>query len=247
LGHTLDNQSENLRGDYFNLSPTRLTGSSSGSGVSAFSSELNSHADRANADFDQRHNLVFFSVVDLPRWRSASKAAYLLRDWKFAQLAAFRSGTPFTVFAPAVAGSTVLNQRADLINPDVIDVGAGTPVNGGVRLLNPAAFARALGGRVGNTGRNAFRGPGFYNLDLSLSRSFPVGWLGEAGRLTFRADAFNFLNHANLNTPSAVFGSSTFGIATYGRVQTAGSGGLPVLSPVNDTSRQIQLILRLQF
>ena len=54
----------------------------------------------------------------------------------------------------------------------LLDAVAGTPVNGGVRLINPAAFARPAAGRVGNTGRNAFRGPGFYNIDISLLGRF---------------------------------------------------------------------------
>jgi hypothetical protein len=63
--------------------------------------------------------------------------------------------------------------------------------------------------------------------------------------LTFRADAFNVLNHANLNMPGNILVSPTFGIARYGRA--VAPTGLPLLSPVNDTSRQIQLIIRLQF
>lgn len=247
--HTIDNQSEILRGDYFNLSATRLTAPQVNATVtaliSAFTRQFDSSIDRANSDFDQRHNLVFFSIVDLPRWRTSSKAGYLVRDWKFSQLAAFRSGVPFTVYAPRSPDAAILNQRADLINPDAVNVGAGTNVTGGERLLNPAAFAVPATGYVGNTGRNAFRGPGFYNIDISLSRSFSAPWLGEAGRLTLRADGFNFLNHANLNLPNAVITLSNFGTARYGRAGP--SAGLPVLSPVNDTSRQIQLIFRVEF
>jgi len=244
LGHVIDNQSDALRGDYFNLNPTRVTASVASPVISAFTREFDSRGDRGSADFDQRHNLVFFSILDLPRWR-ARKLSYLFRDWKFSQLAAFRSGLPFTVFATAPSGSGILNQRADLVNPAVLYAGAGTPVAGGKRYLNPAAFAIPATGQVGNTGRNAFYGPGFYNIDISVGRSFPVPWLGESGRATFRADAFNFLNHANLNVPVASIANRNFGIAQYGRA--ASSSGLPVLSPVNDTSRQVQLIFRVSF
>jgi hypothetical protein len=246
LSHTIDNQSDVLTGDYFNLNPVRLTPSSAaGSGISAFTEQFNSSMDRASADFDQRHNLMFFSVVDLPRPQSPSVLSYILRDWKFAQLAALRSGMPYTIFVPVSPATGILNQRAQLIGPPLLYVGEGTPAAGGVRLLNASAFAAPPAGQVGNTGRNAFRAPGFYSFDISLSRSFPVSLLGEAGRVTFRADAFNFLNHANLNAPVATLGSSSFGIARYGRA--APDSGLPVLSPVNDTSRLIQFIFRVQF
>jgi hypothetical protein len=63
--------------------------------------------------------------------------------------------------------------------------------------------------------------------------------------LTVRADVFNLLNHANLNNPDNLIGSPTFGLETYGR-QGAPSG-FPAVSPVNETARQVQLMLRLQF
>jgi hypothetical protein len=246
--HSIDNQSDILRGDYFNLSATRLTAPQASSTVtgltSAFTRPFDSNLDRGNSDFDQRHNLVLISTVDLPHPRTFP-GSYVLRDWKFAQMAAFRSGVPFTVYAPRSTDPSILNQRADLINPAVLYSGAGTPVTGGTRLLNPAAFAVPAVGQVGNTGRNAFQGPGFYNLDLSLARSFAMPWLGESGRFRLRADAFNFLNHANLNLPNSVITISNFGTARYGRA--GASAGLPLLSPVNDTSRQIQLIARIEF
>jgi hypothetical protein len=95
-------------------------------------------------------------------------------------------------------------------------------------------------------GRNAFTGPGFYNLDLAVGRSFPLPWLGEGSRLNFRADAFNVLNHANLGNPDTLLTSPTFGVATFGRQASQGNG-FPTLSPLNETPRQIQLSVRIQF
>ena len=121
-----------------------------------------------------------------------------------------------------------------------------TPAAGGVMLLNPAAFAQPTDpSRIGNTGRNAFRGPGLYNADLSLARSFRVPRLREGTILTLRADAFNVLNHANLNNPDNLVGSLTFGFASYGRQGTA--SGFPAVAPLNETARQAQFIVRLLF
>jgi hypothetical protein len=165
-----------------------------------------------------------------------------LRGWKVSDLAAFRSGVPFSVFALNPAQHAVLNNRADLTGT-AAEIRA--PVPGGQRLLDASAFMRPTDGQLGNTGRNAFRGPGFYNIDLSLARVFRTPLLGEVGRITLRADAFNALNHANLNQPDARLGTLTFGTARYGRV--APESGLPILSPVNDSARQIQLVLRIEF
>ena len=82
-------------------------------------------------------------------------------------------------------------------------------------------------------------------MDLSLARTFSVKWLGESGRITVRADAFNFLNHANLNNPDSFLNSRTFGIATYGR--QGRDTGFPGVAPLNETARQIQLLLRVEF
>ena len=139
----------------------------------------------------------------------------------------------------------MLNNRADLASPSGGARRGPLAVEGGVRLLNPLDFAEAEAGRVGNTGRNAFRGPGFYSLDVSLGRTFAASWMGEAGRLTVRADAFNFLNHANLNSPDSTLGSPTFGIGMYGR--HGRESGFPALVPFHETARQVQLMLRLDF
>jgi len=150
------------------------------------------------------------------------------------------------VLAPstAFAGTgEILNQRADRVA--AVASGAGSDSAGGRQLLNAADFAVPGPGQLGNTGRNAFRGPGLYNLDISLGRSFPVKYVGDSGRLTVRVDAFNFLNHANLNNPDALLGSSTFGLAVFGRRER--TSGFPAVTPLNETARQLQFILRLSF
>src|SRR5581483_9192786 len=107
--------------------------------------------------------------------------------------------------------------RATLADPSIAVFSSPQPAAGGVLMLNAAGFAAPAPGTVGNLGRNAFRGPGLYNLDLSLARSFQLPRLREGTRLMIRADAFNLLNHANLNNPVSLLGSPDFGVATYGR------------------------------
>jgi len=248
--HSIDNQSEPLAFDTFNLYFTQLT-SGTTARVSAFSRQFDSSADRGTSDFDQRQNLVFFSVWSFPAPPRNGAWRNLLRDWKFAQLAAFRSGFPYTVYANA-AGLAV--EGAGLIEPgranldDPANAMLASPVNvpGGKVVLNRAAFSAPVFGVLGTAGRNALTGPGLYNIDISLSRSFAVPWLRENGRLTVRADAFNFLNHANLNNPASDYGARTnFGTELYGRQELP--SGFPSIFPLNETARQVQLMLRVEW
>jgi hypothetical protein len=235
--HGVDNQSEPLAGDFFDLSFTTIASGSASSTVATFSRQFDPLCDRGASDFDQRHNLVLFSVWNLPK------------GFKFSQMAAFRSGFPYTVYAnssdfPNPGGGLILNNRADLVAGSAV---ASNPasVPGGKMILDPGAFALPGASALGTTGRNAFRGPGLYNFDASLSRSFAISRLGESGRLTIRADAYNLLNHANLNNPDSTLGDVTFGQAQYGRVgrQT----GFPAAIPFTETARQIQLMLRVEW
>ena len=249
--HTIDNQSEPLLGDFFNLDFASIQGASGSTGRAAFTEQFNPQVDRGNSDFDQRHNLVLFSYWNLPVPFAGSKFAALFRDWTVAEMAAFRSGFPYTVFGTStvVAGEgQLLNNRANIINPNQAVPANPVPAPGGMLLLNAAAFSEAGPSVLGNSGRNAFIGPGFYSVDVSLARSFGLRWLGEAGRLTVRADAYNFLNHANLGNPNSDFTnppSPSFGVATFGRQGT--QSGFPAESPLNETARQIQLSVRVRF
>jgi hypothetical protein len=49
--------------------------------------------------------------------------------------------------------------------------------------------------------RNNLRGPGFFDTDLGLGKTFPI-LPGEGVNLKFRCDAFNAFNHPNFQTPS---------------------------------------------
>jgi hypothetical protein len=236
--HSIDNQSDPQRQDLLDFG---FTGGTTGSSIPAsgagFSQQFNSGVDRGSSDFDQRHNFVYSSVWRLPPAVHHSRLAPLFRDWTIAGLGAFRSGFPYTVFG--VFG------RATLNNPAIEYLSPATPIAGGMQILNRAAFASAFALTVGNTGRNAFTSPGFYNLDLSLARNFALRWIGEGGRLTLRADAFNFLNHTNLGSPGPQLALATFGASTFGR--SGLQSGFPSLAPLNESSRNIQLLLRIEF
>ena len=234
--HSIDNQSEPLAGEFDDLSPTNPSSSGSNSGIAAFSRQFASGLDRGNSDFDQRHDLVGMGFWELPG---------ILRGWRISGMGAIRSGLPYTVYAQE--GAPVYNPRANLIDPAHWSV--DQPADGGRRLLDAAAFQLPADGTLGNTGRNAFPGPGFFSVDASISRSIHFKRLPETHRLIFRADFFNALNHTNLNNPAVALGgpgqNHDFGVALYGRATTDDRS--PLLTPLQESPRQIHLLLRFEF
>jgi hypothetical protein len=234
--HSIDNQSDPLENTFFSFNQLAAAGQSAPA-FSAFASQFDSNGDRGNSDFDQRQNLVFFASYRFPS---------VLRGWTAAGLGALRSGLPFTVYSGAVlnqplGSETIINTRADLISP--AQAYTSQPYSGGRLLLNAAAFQSAQPNSVGTSGRNAFYGPGLVNFDASLARTFHVRAWKETFSMTLRADAYNVLNHANLGNPYAHLGAPGFGVAQYGLSEAA--SGFPLLQPLSEAARQVQLMLQI--
>jgi hypothetical protein len=125
------------------------------------------------------------------------------------------------------------------------------------RRLNPAAFNYLLpAGKMGNHGRNSLRGPGFWQIDASLHRTFT---LFERLKMQFRWEVFNVFNHPNFLYPSdpTVFVDSSgpfvdpnFGVITRTAGRSFGgggnSGGFNALFQ-NGGPRSMQFALRFNF
>ena len=71
--------------------------------------------------------------------------------------------------------------------------------------FNTAAFAAPPTTGVGNAGIGTVMGPGWEVWNFSLRKQFAAT---ERFRIQFRADAFNAMNHVNLNNPNTVIGGS---------------------------------------
>jgi hypothetical protein len=230
--HAIDNQSDPLLGNFFDLGFSNQTDRvSTANYYAGFTQEYDPNSDRGNADFDQRQALTAYGTWQPPK----------ARKWTIAGIYAIRAGLPYTVF---VGGNCqpICNTRANLNGSPLLS----TPekASGGEVILNENAFAAPLDGTNGNLGRNSFRGPGFYDLDLSIGREWRPRWMGEFGQIRVRADAFNILNHANFNNPQAFRNAPNFGLETKGRIEVP---GFPSLTPLNETPRQIELRLRIDF
>ncbi len=226
--HSIDDQSDPLLG-FGSYNVSREATAPDGEELALFTVQGVPRADRGNSDFDQRHNLVFYG------------AHQLTRGFLIAAVGAIRSGLPFTVFA----NNGNPNQRANLLDPAAAWLRPPAAIPGGELLLNANAFGQPDSDAPGNTGRNAFAGPGLISADVSVAKSLALPKLGESVHLVVRADFYNVMNHANLNNPQAFLGGGHFGQAPYGRQEK--NPGFPILSPLNETARQVQLFLRLEF
>jgi len=73
-------------------------------------------------------------------------------------------------------------------------------------------FPTPAPGTNGDLGRNAYRGPHYFNVDLSLIKSFRVPWInGPGADAQFRIESFNFLNNTNLTQPEGNMAAPLFG------------------------------------
>ena len=72
--------------------------------------------------------------------------------------------------------------------------------------MNPAALLSQF--TYGTFGRNALRGPGAFNTNLSLSKIFRVR---EKVDVELRADAFNLFNNVEFGNPDTNIGDPNFG------------------------------------
>jgi hypothetical protein len=73
--------------------------------------------------------------------------------------------------------------------------------------FNTAAFKSNAVGTQGTGGKNQVWGPGLWNLDYSLFKTF---MLTERFKLQVRGESFNILNHANLGPPNTIATSPQF-------------------------------------
>jgi Carboxypeptidase regulatory-like domain len=102
---------------------------------------------------------------------------------------------------PAVAGGAAPatpNYTYTFVPYDPKKVIQGNPNN----WYNPLMFGLNALGTLGTSARDILRSPGQGNLDLSLVKDTKVGFLGEAGSVQFRVEAFNLLNRPWFGYPS---------------------------------------------
>jgi hypothetical protein len=208
-------------------------------------------SERGPSDYDIRHTFSGAVSYDIPG-PSNGVLKHIFGSWSTDSIIYARSAPPVNVVTGQnpFAGS-VLSGDESVQRPNVVPGVAfylypsGAP---GGRVINPAAFSTPVPATAqGDLGRNALRGFGATQWDITVRRQFHMT---ERLGLQVRGDFFNILNHPNFGSPINYLSSPQFGQATMMLNSYLGgggqSGGLNPLYQIGGP-RSIQLALKLQF
>jgi hypothetical protein len=205
---------------------------------------------RALAGFDRTHNLEMYAVYNSPfgkgqKWLSTGAGGKILGDWNMTPVLSRYSGTPFNVTTSGSSCNCPGNtQTADQIEPSVAILG-GHGTN--APYFDPMAFAAVTAARFGTTGRNIVRGPGFFNINLSLVRDFN---LTEKLKLQFRAEAYGLTNTANFANPATTVSNAKFAngaVTSYGGYDNITGTTASDWSPYATADRQFRFAMFIKF
>lgn len=204
---------------------------SSGNGQSAQSTPLDPTNRRLNyglSDFDRTHAFKASGVVELPfgpgqRFGRNTNGVIsrLVGGWLLTTAIRYESGLPFTVVSGTNSFSNRNSSRANFSGTNFNPRYRNDPTTGVPFLFTAeerAQFSIPGPGEYGNTARNAFRAPPFFNMDAALIKRVAIT---ETMNLEFRAEAFNLTNTVDLGFPSA--GVSALSPAILGQDLTSDS------------------------
>ncbi len=212
---------------------------------------LCSSCEWASGAWDARHVLNGNAVYELPFGRGKQLlrhgvASAIAGNWKLTGAALARTGFPVNVLLPSSYISPYGNSGT--LRPNLVPGVSLTPRGGRTiaHWINPAAFAAPQAGTFGNAPRDLLPGPGTWQVDTGVTKTFP---LGERARMEFRSEFYNVLNHPQLGQPQVTFNpSSPVGFGSITSTVNLNTAIVSPISPVGSgTPREIQFALRLEF
>jgi hypothetical protein len=188
--------------------------------------------DRGVATYDVAHTLVASFLYELPFARQ-----HVLGGWQVNGISYWRTGIPVDIRMTGVMSSTgVGSGLAQQPRPNI--VGNLVPADRSIdKWFDAAALQRPADttATFGNIGRNTGRGPGIFNVDMSLFKNTRIGRVDTE----LRVEAFNVLNHPQFGQPNGQLGNAAFGTIT--------SSATPQCVTCGTSERQIQVALKLRF
>jgi hypothetical protein len=202
--------------------------------------------DKSLASFDRTHILQAYYVYQLPFGRghhylSSGIASKIFGGFQIGGTLSRFSGLPFTIGSSTPVNAYGQTQTASQIASVQILGGhdANSPYFTGASFTNPAPNT------LGTTGRDLLRGPGFFNMDENVSRTF--GFKENRIRFEIVGEAFNLTNTPSFATPGS-FGTTTFAnpvLNPDGSVKSYGN--YSVITNTVSNARQLQVSGYLRF
>jgi outer membrane receptor protein involved in Fe transport len=207
----------------------------------------NLKAEHGPSTFDNRHRFTTALNYQVPAWGALPQK--LAAGWQLNTIVTAQSGRPIPIVNSLDNSTVPANQQFPFFDtasnfhqrPNVVP---GQPFvlpnwNAMTGYLNPQAFVQPANGTFGNLGRNAIYGPGFWNVDFSVTKNTN---LTERLLLQLRFEFFNIFNHPQFSLPGNSFGSASFGQVTQTPDNAQGNPGLGGGGP-----RVLQFAARFQF
>jgi hypothetical protein len=203
-------------------------------------SPINRRTGRSNCiGSDQRQLFTLNMVAQAPRFSNRA-LRIIASDWQVAPIVQIRSAQFFTI-VPGTdrALTTAPAQTGNLLDPNGL-YPSGQNVN---NWINKSAVALPALGTYGNLGQNNIKGPGVFQWNMAVSRTFQIQ---EHKSIQVRAEAFNVPNHLNPAAPGAPSspGTNSLSSSTFGQIlgDISGNNGLDAGDP-----RIIQLAMKFVF
>jgi hypothetical protein len=221
-----------------------ITGSSNGSyGNPALGNPISAKWNRGNSSADVPWAWKTNLIYQAPSFKEKGKLVEeTVGGWQLSGIITWQKGSPFSIGQWGTdPGVGMWNNRADSVSGVAPNMGKGNHwdwVNPNKGYFNTAAFVLPTSCNdqtpgwcgFGDTGKNAYWGPGVFGIDASIMKN----WVLLNGKtFQFRWDAFNATNHPNFSGPSSTVN------------QAAGTFG--VISSTNGNARIFQGALRLTF
>jgi hypothetical protein len=151
--------------------------------------------------FDRTHNVTINYLYDLPKfsksWGDNKFTRTAFDGWQFAGVALFLSGAPVGIgssFVQAIdlTGGAGIDSRVNLTGNPNLPFGKREELRFFDTSVVQSPPIAQFG--IGNAPKDAVRGPGLNNWDLSLYKNF--GWgASEAKKIQFRCEMYNAFNH----------------------------------------------------
>jgi hypothetical protein len=167
----------------------------------------------SNADYDVRHTVSANFVYTTPNNYGSRWMNHVLGGWTAASTILYHSGYPFSIVNSGVRSGQISN-ASGIASASVLAyyLGVGFP---SCDQPNVSCYSRDLfltsaqQHDWGNVPRNSFRGPGYFDADLNVNRTFSFY---ERFKLQLGANLFNVLNHPNFDLPTNNIASGSFGV-----------------------------------